>query len=168
MNALSATEATESVPVDDLAALARQINAEHDQVISCVRRGAEHAVRAGKLLWSARNAVPRGEWCDWVATNTRLSERTAQVYMQLSRDLPQNSAAGLSMAGALKLLEQLKSPPELQEKITVGRPRVSKRDPVSEAIKRDPTAVLDKAWAAAGDVERIAFANRIQKDLARQ
>jgi len=157
--------APSGAPAVDLGALARQINAEHEQVVLSARRGAEHAIRAGKLLWDARNEVPRGEWCDWVATNTRISERTAQVYMQLSRDLPQNSAGDLSMAGALRLLEQLKSPPEAQEKITSGR-QTTKRNPVLDAIKKGPLAILERAWAEANEVERIAFMNKIEKEIS--
>jgi hypothetical protein len=84
--------------------------------------------------------------------------------MQLSRDLPQNSAGDLSMAGALRLLEQLKSPPEAQEKITSGR-QTTKRNPVLDAIKKGPLAILERAWAEANDVERIAFMNKIDKEI---
>jgi len=137
-------------PSSDLAALATQINAEHAEVIKHVQQGADHAIRAGKLLNQAKIAVRHGDWSEWLATNCRVSERTAQVYMQLAREYPQG-LADTSMTAAIKMLEQAKSP---EEKLPTVRRLSTKRNPVAEAIKVDPVAILEKAWAAASEMER--------------
>ena len=115
--------------------------------------------------YEAKGLVRHGEWLDWVAVNCRFSDRAAQFYMQVYRANPQG-ISDLTLTDAIKQIEQLKSPPEPNERmISGGRPGRGKRDPVADAIKLDPTAVLEKAWAQAGEIERIAFANKIQKDL---
>ena len=58
----------------------------------------------------------------------------------------------------------MKSPPEQTEKITSSGSG-KRGDAVTAAIKRGPLAVLQKAWAEANEIDRIAFVNRIQKDL---
>src|SRR5262249_55622398 len=103
------TDLPTPAPSGDLIALADRINAEHAEVIKSVRQGADHAIRAGKLLLEAKIAVPHGGWSEWVAANLRVSERTAQVYMQLAREYPQG-LADTSMTAAIKMLEQAKSP----------------------------------------------------------
>jgi len=154
-------------PSSDLTVLATQINAEHAEVIKHVQQGADHAIRAGRFLLDARIEVPSGHFEEWVGANCRFSVRSAQLYMQLAREYPQGIAPGTSLTSAIKMLEPMKSPPEQQEKIT-STSGFGRRDPVAAAIKRGPLAVLQKAWAEATDVERIAFANRIQKDLPKQ
>lgn len=150
-------------PSSDLAALATQINAEHDEVIKHVQQGADHAIRAGKLLNQAKIAVRHGDWSEWLATNCRVSERTAQVYMQLAREYPQGAAG--SMNAAIKKLEQLKSP-ERKETLSALTSGVrQKRNPVVEAIKKGPLAILEKAWAEANEIERNTFVRKIEKDF---
>jgi hypothetical protein len=66
------------------------------------------------------------------------------------------------MTAAIKMLEQAKSP---EEKMTGVRQQRVKRNPVAEAIKVDPVAILEKAWAAASENERNIFVRRIEKDF---
>src|SRR5262245_10340937 len=47
-------------PSTDLIALANRINSEHDEVVKAVIHGADHAIRAGKLLLEAKIAVRHG------------------------------------------------------------------------------------------------------------
>src|SRR5271165_6672698 len=124
-------------PAPSLSDLARRINAEHTAVIDAVRRGALHAIEAGKLLLQAQALVPFGEWLDWLPVNTKFSERTAQIYMQLAQGehlllANPNNSADLSVNRALKLLTELKHP-ELKLGGGGGGRRGSKRDPVAEA-----------------------------------
>ena len=148
-------------PNNDLTVLADQINAEHAEVVKHVQQGADHAIRAGKLLNQAKIAVRHGDWSEWLATNCRVSERTAQVYMQLAREYPQG-LADTSMTAAIKMLEQAKSP---EEKLPTVRRLSTKRNPVAEAIKVDPVAILEKAWAAASEMERNIFVRKIERDI---
>ena len=57
---------TPIAPSGDLTALADQINAEHAEVIKHVQQGADHAIRAGKLLLEAKIAVRHGDWSEWL------------------------------------------------------------------------------------------------------
>jgi hypothetical protein len=146
------------VPSNDLAVLAGQINDEHDEVVKAIVHGADHAIRAGKLLLAAKIAARHGDWSEWLATNCRVSERSAQLYMQLAREFPQG-LAGVSLTAAIKMLEPLKSP---EEKLLSGpRPKSAKKNHVAEAIKAAPLSILEKAWEAASDAERNIFMTKV-------
>jgi hypothetical protein len=158
MSDLSKPVTEPAVPSNDLSVLASQINSEHDEVVKAVVHGADHAIRAGKLLLEAKIAVQHGDWSEWLATNCRVSERSAQLYMQLAREFPQG-LAGVSLTAAIKMLEPLKSP---EQKLPFGpRPKSAKRNPVAEAIKAAPLSILEKAWEAASDDERNIFMTKV-------
>src|SRR5262249_35268169 len=110
-----------------------------------------------KLLLEAKIAVRHGDWSDWLAANCRVSERSAQLYMHLAREFPQG-LADMSLTGAIKLLADLKPP---EEKARSGLRQKSKRDPVAEAIKDRPLAILQKAWDVAEENERNIFLSKI-------
>jgi len=69
----------------DLADLTGQIMAEHAAASASLRRGVEHAIRAGELLLEAKRLHRHGQWTKWVADNLSFSDRTARAYMQLAR-----------------------------------------------------------------------------------
>ena len=71
-----------------LADLAERINAEHDKAESTFKTAFDHAMKAGELLTEAKAAVPHGEWLPWLCKHCRFSERTAQAYMRLAREMP--------------------------------------------------------------------------------
>ncbi len=48
---------------DDLAA---RINAAHEEVKNSIRRGAEHAIKAGRLLLEAKANVGHGNFLKWI------------------------------------------------------------------------------------------------------
>lgn len=93
-----------------LAALAAEINAEHDAAENHARKAIEHARAAGDKLLLAKAGVAHGQWLPWLSANCpRLAERTAQAYMKLARNwatLERKSAtvADLTINDALKLL----------------------------------------------------------------
>jgi hypothetical protein len=147
--------------------LATRINAAHEEVKKALWRGAEHAIEAGRLLLQAKATVRHGNWIEWVGANCRFSERTAQLYMRLAQDAPSLEAktqriADLTVTDAIKLLEPLKAPDE--PKSTLNRRPVVKKNPVADAIKNDPLAILQKAWEAAGENERRLFMTRIERE----
>jgi hypothetical protein len=47
----------------------------------------QHAMAAGDLLLEAKLRLKHGEWLPWLAEHRSMSERTAQRYMRLARDL---------------------------------------------------------------------------------
>ena len=145
-----------------LSELIVSVNNEHRQAKECVIKGALHAVRAGELLWQAKRKSVHGQWLEWIAENCEFSERTAQLYMNLASALPQMAnpqrIADLSLTGAIKMIEGLKSPDENP----IPKGRSSKRtDKVTEAIKNSPLSILEKAWEQAGENERSIFLKQI-------
>jgi hypothetical protein len=61
-----------------LSELVARVNDEHKQVKECVIKGAQHAVRAGELLWQAKRKAGHGQWLEWIAENCEFSERTGR------------------------------------------------------------------------------------------
>ena len=93
-----------------LVSLAAQINAAHENACSSVRTALEHAREAGDLLLEAKRQLGHGAWLRWLRQHcTAVSERTAQKYMQLARELPRLTAkaprvADLSLREAIHLV----------------------------------------------------------------
>jgi hypothetical protein len=109
-------------PADDLAVLAPQINAEHQQVEETFKAGLLHARAAGELLIRAKRLCGHGGWIPWLKANVRFSERTAQAYMRVAREWDTLQAkaqhvADLSYRDGLKLLAD---PAEVQLETTGG------------------------------------------------
>jgi hypothetical protein len=145
-----------------LSELVARVNNEHRQLKECLIRGAQHAVKAGELLWEAKRQAGHGGWLEWIAENCEFSERTAQLYMKLASALPQvanpQRIADLSLTGAIKMIEDLKAP----EENPIPKARSSKRaDKLTEAIKNSPLAILERAWEEAEENERSIFLKRI-------
>ena len=146
--------------------LPARINDTHEKVKQSLQRGAEHAIEAGRLLLQAKATVRHGNWLEWVGANCKFSERTAQLYMRLAEERPlleskPQRIADLTITDAIKLLEPLKSPEESAPRISSPSRRGKKRDPVADAIKTDPLAILGRAWDAAVDHERQIFKKQI-------
>ena len=85
--------------------LARQINQAHRQCERAAQSAVGHAVRCGELLLQAKAAVPHGEWLPWLAANCECSERTAQTYMRIARELPKLDPSKAQRVADLPLRE---------------------------------------------------------------
>jgi hypothetical protein len=151
----------EVIPPGSLADLVVRVNHEHKQVKECIIKGAHHAVKAGELLWEAKRKARHGRWLEWIAENCEFSERTAQLYMNLASELPRmanpQSIADLSLTGAIKMIEDLKSP----EENPIPKARSKKTDRLAEAIKNDPVAILERAWGVASENEQSIFLKKV-------
>ncbi len=83
-----------------LTELATEINREHTQCGVAFLDSTRHARNAGGMLIEAKGQVQHGEWADWLKENVTFSERTAQLYMRISRSWPeietQLSATGVA------------------------------------------------------------------------
>jgi len=88
-----------------LAVLGGEIMAAHESTKAATRSSLEHAKEAGLKLIEAKSKVPRGKWLAWLK-NIGLSDRTAQLYVQVARLSPEETAtvADLSLKAALKAL----------------------------------------------------------------
>jgi hypothetical protein len=104
----------------DLDGLAREINAEHAQVVGAARFALEHARLAGDALLRAQRLCMAAEphsWLSWLDDNCYFHERTARRYMSVARNwdlLCAESAtvADLTLRGAVKLIATRSPPPE--------------------------------------------------------
>jgi Protein of unknown function (DUF3102) len=141
--------------------LANRINAEHEEVKNSIRRGAEHAIKAGHLLLQAKTTVGHGAFLEWIGEHCHCTVRSAQLYMKLAKneaELRSNtkSISYLSLTEAIEMLGPLKQ--ELPKEKSGG---TSKKDPVAEAIKENALAVLQRAWQVAGEPQRKMFMRQI-------
>jgi len=74
----------EVLPPVDLDALARRINLELNSIVDAAKGVVTKAIAAGEALNQAKAAIADCQWLRWLSTNTSVSERTAQLYMQLA------------------------------------------------------------------------------------
>jgi hypothetical protein len=159
MNGLSTAEIIAPAS-PDLITLAKQINAEHNEFKSALVSGCQRAINAGKLLLKAKEIVGHGNWIEWQAANTNMPLRTAQCYMELASKEAELLAkapnlSGLSMSGAIRLIEDLKDP---EDKSTVTRSTTKSRtSPVDSAIKKDAVKVLKDAWRKCNNDQKEEF-----------
>jgi hypothetical protein len=80
------TKVGEVLPPVDLKTLARQINDNHSAVISSARTALSKAIACGEALSSAKAVLADGLWLQWLRKNCTVSDRTAQVYIQLAEN----------------------------------------------------------------------------------
>ena len=88
--------------------LAKRINEEHEACQVAMRSAVEHAVRAGELLIEAKAGLAHGQWLPWLEGHCGVSERTAQAYMRLARELPKLEPEDAQRVADLPLREALK------------------------------------------------------------
>jgi hypothetical protein len=97
--------------------LAAEINQEHEACVRCAAEAAYHAFKAGDLLLDAQNnQVPEGEWLDWLSEHTKLSVRTAQVYMYLAKNVPVEMRSSAAHQSIRKLLKSIKGPAAIPDR----------------------------------------------------
>jgi hypothetical protein len=95
-------------PVEDLQALARQINAAHDDCQQAFTAGMLHAVRTGQLLIEAKRQIARhGEWLPWLESNCCVPIRLAQKYMFVAREAAKLDEADTPRVAYLSFREAL-------------------------------------------------------------
>jgi hypothetical protein len=137
-----------------LTKIAADANAAHERCRAAAGEALEHALTAGRLLLQAKANVPHGEWSVWVSKHCMFSERLAQTYMRLSRELPKvnpQRVADLSVRAAVKLLANPKP---------VADPWHAVEDWI--AVERDHEARI----AAMSLEEVVAFLNSPRAQLA--
>ena len=95
MTELANTQRNEVAVLDSLAMQAK----------ICIQNARMNLLQLGRVLTEARPLVPHGEWENWVKTNTSMSKRAAEQYMQAYQEFgldPQ--IAELGTTKTLKLL----------------------------------------------------------------
>jgi phage N-6-adenine-methyltransferase len=102
-------------PAEDLATLAKAINAAHEAAQGAMRTGLEKAREAGDALLKAKAACKHGQWLSWLKGNTKLDRMTAWRYMQLSERWGECNSV-LHLADAYRVLFSGGEEEEEQEK----------------------------------------------------
>ena len=98
--------------VNDLAA---RINSEHRKAEECARSAVAHALNAGRLLIEAKAQVAHGTWLPWLDEHCKISERTAQAYMRVARELPKLDDGKAQRVADMPLRDALRALAEPQE-----------------------------------------------------
>lgn len=91
MSRLAPPAEEETIIGDDrwpLSRFASEINQQVDAAETHAQSAVAAALRAGALLIDAKKKVGHGGWQNWLSQNTKLSVRTGQLYMRLSRKTP--------------------------------------------------------------------------------
>jgi hypothetical protein len=147
-----------TLPADPMADLIKSINEAHNEVRLSLKRTGECAIKAGLLLLQAKRLVRHGSFAEWIAANCTLSERTAQLYMQVARKFPNpQSFADFSLSDLMEMLGPAKLPAIKDEPPAKKAPV----DKVAEAIKKSSAlAVLQRAWDETSEMERKLFLSR--------
>ena len=92
-------------PAEDLAALAAQINADHEAGEGAARQGLEHFRAAGEKLVQAKRRCGHGRWLKWLEANVRFSQTAASAYMRVARNWDKLAAAA-NLRDALRMLTE--------------------------------------------------------------
>ncbi len=136
---------------NQLAHLAAEINAAHEQARQCFHRGFEHARRAGSLLIEAKTKVPHGTWKVWLKDNFPASERSAQAYMRAAREFPKLEPEKAQRVADLSLRDALA---EMSRDVgKVGRMKPDTADSVL-ALAEDEHYPLKNAVGCVNRIER--------------
>src|SRR5258708_17824711 len=125
---------------NSLESLATRIRKEQRAIEAALTSIAAHVMAAGDLLIEAKKKLPHGEWLPWLTLHCEVSERTAQVYMQLARKRTEieanpQRAADLTDLTVRKMLTMGAPPPaKVVEMITPHRIANPRGAPASEAF----------------------------------
>lgn len=95
------------IPLEELA---RQINAAHSACEQAMTTGMQHALTAGSLLLQAKVECPHGTWTTWLSENCQFSERTAQAYMRVAKELPEANPQRVALLSFRQVLKELARP----------------------------------------------------------
>lgn len=127
---------------------------------------AGNLLEVGRWLNAAKDegVVPHGEWTAWVAEHAALGERTAQLWMQAARELPEGSS--LAALGTAKLRSLMALPAGEREEFAerIGADKLTSRE--VDAQVKAARAERDEALRLVGEQKkRLAEMDR-EKDAA--
>lgn len=134
MTELTSTTKNEISTLDSLAMQAK----------ICIQNARMNLLQLGRVLTEARPLVPHGEWENWVKTNTSMSKRAAEQYMQAYQEFGLNpQIAELGTTKTLKLLPLTEDEREkLLSENDVGSMSTRQLD---EAIRKQKQEALKEA-----------------------
>lgn len=98
-----------STEITTLTTLANGIRQKHQAALDAAANAVTLAREAGELLIEAKAQVEHGQWSDWLKANVQFSERTAQGYMRLARELPKLDHEKAQHVAVLPLRQALRA-----------------------------------------------------------
>ena len=135
----------------DLASLAVDINESHRSCLECSRNAVGYAVEAGEMLLRAKSLVGHGGFEGWIRKFTKLSPRTARVYMQVAQRWPELAKAKRQSAADLTIRDFLAELASTSKKLVSLPPPA-----VDKALASARTGSLKKAVGDAVAAEKTA------------
>lgn len=115
---------------------------------------AGNLLEVGRWLCAAKDegVVPHGEWTAWVAEHAALGERTAQLWMQAARELPEGST--LAALGTAKLRSLMALPSGEREAFAerIGADKLTSRE--VDAQVKAARAERDEALRLVGEQKK--------------
>lgn len=127
---------------------------------------AGNLLEVGRWLNAAKDegVVPHGEWTAWVAEHAALGERTAQLWMQAARELPEGSS--LAALGTAKLRSLMALPAGEREEFAerIGADKLTSRE--VDAQVKAARAERDEALRLVGEQKRRLAEMDREKDAA--
>jgi hypothetical protein len=138
----------------DLRGLAKRIDAEHRECERSLKAGLEHALKAGQLLLEAKGAIGHGGWIAWLKKNCQVSDRLAQKYMRVARELPKLDAANTPRVADLSFREALR--------LTAQNASVITKSP-----EEDRQEILERSGTTARPMRYIAVQVKRERERAR-
>lgn len=123
-------------------------------------------LEVGRWLNAAKDegVVPHGEWTAWVAEHAALGERTAQLWMQAARELPEGSS--LAALGTAKLRSLMALPAGEREEFAqrIGADKLTSRE--VDAQVKAARAERDEALRLVGEQKKRLAEMDKEKDAA--
>lgn len=143
---------------DNVMVLSRESDARRREIevhIEAHRDAAAgNLLEVGRWLNAAKDEglVPHGEWTAWVAEHAALGERTAQLWMQAARELPEGSS--LAALGTAKLRSLMALPAGEREAFAeqIGADKLTSRE--VDAQVKAARAERDEALRLVGEQKK--------------
>lgn len=85
------------------------------QIIACKQSMGRSILEIGKLLIEAKDALPHGDWGNWLRERVEFSERTAQNFMRVAREYASNPQLVADLGSVRKAIALLDVPEEERE-----------------------------------------------------
>jgi hypothetical protein len=150
--------------------LAKEIKHFHSATIEALEQSVRFAILAGDNLLQAKQQVAQhGQWTGWVQRHCEMSERTAQLYMQLARnrqavEAKMATVADLTLNGAVRAIASPKAKPQcVADLTTTPLPKLAQPATATAASKpkRCTKHELMAVWLSTPADERLQFMNDV-------
>ena len=130
------------------------------QIIACKQSMGRSILEIGKLLIEAKDALPHGDWGNWLRERVEFSERTAQNFMRVAREYASNPQLVADLGSVRKAIALLDVPEEEREAF------VEETDAAQLTARQLETAIRERN--AAIEERETAEASRYEMERSLQ